>query len=94
MGRLVSRRLAAWLAAFPGLVVDVRSKGLLAAVEMCDENGASFVVDRCREHGLFVLQTQATSVRIFPPLNIVAEQVEEGLGILEEAIRRSAESQG
>lgn len=92
MGGLVSRRFTAWLASFPGVVVDVRSKGLLAAVEMRDEKDASFVVERCREHGLFVVQTQATSVRIFPPLNITAAQIEEGLDILEKAIGSCARS--
>lgn len=90
MGALVSSRFGAWLAAFPGVVVDVRSKGLLAAVEMRDEEAASSVVERCRELGLFVLQTQATSVRIFPPLVIDAAQLGEGLDILEKAIREHA----
>ena len=91
MGRLVSRRLNAWLAVYPGLVVDVRAKGLLAAAQLCDESSASFVVERCREQGLFVLQTQATSIRIFPPLNISGEQLEKGLDILERAIEARAD---
>lgn len=92
MGRLVSRRFFTWRTAHPGLVVDVRGKGLLAAVELRDENAAAFVVDECREQGLFVLQTQATSIRIFPPLNIVEEQLEGGLDILEGAIKKYADS--
>jgi acetylornithine/N-succinyldiaminopimelate aminotransferase len=90
MGAIVSKRLEPWPDAFAGLVVDVRSRGLLAAVEMRDEKAAFLVCERCREQGLFVLQTQVTSVRMFPPLIIGAGQLEEGLDILERVLKSVA----
>ncbi len=90
MGRTVFQRLHGWLAAYPGLVLSVRGKGLLFAVELRDEASASFVTEGCLRQGLFVLQTQGRMIRIFPPLNIAANEVDEGLDILEHVVKSCA----
>ena len=48
------------------------------------------VVADCMEHGLLINATHGTVIRLLPALNILDEQVDEGCGLLLEALRRSA----
>ena len=66
-------------------VVDVRGLGHLRAVEL--PGSAAPVIDRCREAGLLVIGAGDRNIRLAPPLVIRRQEVDTGLGILEEAIR-------
>jgi acetylornithine/succinyldiaminopimelate/putrescine aminotransferase len=57
----------------------------MVGVELA-QNGADLVA-ACLEKGLYVNCTHNTVLRIMPPLVITREQVEEGIGILAEALR-------
>jgi acetylornithine/N-succinyldiaminopimelate aminotransferase len=74
---------------YSGTVVDVRGKGLLLLIDFKNEKTAECVSNLCLSNGLFVRQTQHTGVRIFPALNISKAEMEEGLDIIEESIRKS-----
>jgi len=69
-------------------ITDVRGRGLLLLIEFEDEDTAAQVSDECFKRRLFIRQTQGTGIRIFPALNIEAEELEEGLTIIREAIER------
>ena len=73
-------QLEAGLAALPA-VRSVRGRGLLIGAELDRPVGP--VVDACREHGLLVLSAGPDVLRLTPPLVVDADQVVEGLTILE-----------
>jgi acetylornithine/N-succinyldiaminopimelate aminotransferase len=86
------RGLAAlsWLervrAACPGIISDVRGKGLLLAIEFKSEGVATGITERCLLKGLLVRQTQGRMIRVFPALTITEREMEEGLAILGKAV--------
>jgi acetylornithine/N-succinyldiaminopimelate aminotransferase len=89
VGRFALARLKGLKRDYPDMVVDVRGKGLLLLIEFRDEETAGCVSDKCFSDGLLVRQTQQTGIRIFPALNIQKGEMEEGLDIIEESIRKS-----
>jgi acetylornithine/N-succinyldiaminopimelate aminotransferase len=86
LGSLALGAMRSWQNKAPGLVKEVRGKGLLMAIEFHDEATATRIADTCLKQGLFVRQTQGTAIRVFPALNITAEEIQEGLRILEKAV--------
>ncbi len=86
MGGLALKCLHAWMEAYPELITAVRGRGLLLALEFCDEKTAGAIAGLCFEKRLFVRQTQGNMIRVFPALNILQEELEEGLHLLGEAI--------
>ncbi len=87
MGDWAMTRLKEWRRVYSGIVSDVRGKGLLLALEFCDEATAAKITESCLSEGLFVRQTQGNIIRIFPALNIQKEEMEEGLVIIEKTIK-------
>jgi acetylornithine/N-succinyldiaminopimelate aminotransferase len=75
--------LRARLAALPG-VQEVRGAGLLIGASL--DRPADVVVDACRERGLLVGAAGPEVLRLTPPLTISAEELEEGIGLLEEVL--------
>jgi len=68
-----------------GCIRQVRGKGLMIGVEL-DRPGQP-VVERCLRHGLLINCTHQRVLRMLPALNVSRETLEEGLGILENALR-------
>ena len=73
LGEAIARRL-------PG----VRGRGLLLAVET--GRAATDVVAECLERGLLVGTAGETAVRLTPPLTLTAQELDQGLEILEEVL--------
>jgi acetylornithine aminotransferase/acetylornithine/N-succinyldiaminopimelate aminotransferase len=69
-------------------IVQVRGQGLLIGVELTRPAGP--VVDACREAGLLVLSAGEKVVRLAPPLVAEPAQCERALGILGDALTRTA----
>ncbi|MBI5607186.1 MAG: aspartate aminotransferase family protein [Deltaproteobacteria bacterium] len=88
MGHLALRRLSEWKRDYPEGIIDVRGKGLLLAIEFCNEETATRISEACLADGLFIRQTQGTMIRIFPALNIKDREMEEGLSIIQKAIEK------
>jgi acetylornithine/N-succinyldiaminopimelate aminotransferase len=86
VGRFAQKRMTTWMNRYPGLVVDVRGRGLLLIAELCDQVSATTVASDCLAQGLFVSQTQGTMIRLFPPLTISMAEMGDGLAILERVI--------
>jgi predicted acetylornithine/succinylornithine family transaminase len=63
----------------------VRGLGLLLAVEL--DRPAGEVVAACLERGLLVGTAGETSLRLTPSLTLTTEELEQGLGILQEVLR-------
>ncbi|KAJ6595590.1 acetylornithine aminotransferase [Mycena vulgaris] len=81
--------LRALQAAHPALILDVRGRGLMLAVEFAgsDKKTAARVAKKCVEKGLLILTTSVFEVvRLIPALNISAAELEEGARIFGEAV--------
>lgn len=75
-----------WQEEYPQLIVDIRGKGLLIALEFHDERLVEEIRDTCLSNGLILNVTQKKVVRIFPALNITKEEMEEGLRIFKNVL--------
>jgi len=67
----------------PGLLAEVRGAGLMLGLRCQVPNGE--LMARLRDGGLLTVPAADNVLRILPPLIIEAAQVEEALGILEQA---------
>jgi acetylornithine/N-succinyldiaminopimelate aminotransferase len=67
------------------LITQVRVSGLMVGVELGIP--ATPAVAACMERGLLINATHDTVVRLLPPYNITAEQVDEGCEIIAEVLR-------
>ena len=63
---------------------NVRGRGLLLAVETPGPAGG--VVAECLERGLLVGTARESSLRLTPPLTLTADELDQGLAILEEVL--------
>ena len=93
MGRVAMRRLEEMREKYE-VVGDVRGRGLFIGVEIVKdkkskERGireAQAIVRACFKHGLILILAGTNTLRVVPPLNIVREELEEGLDVMEAAI--------
>ena len=77
---------------FPGLIAEVRGRGLLLGVQL-DRDPAP-IITAARERGLLVITAGTNTLRFAPPLVVSHEEVDEGMGILEEAMAVVVEREG
>jgi len=87
MGALIMQELCGWQQEFPELITSVRGRGLLIAMDMARPELAEAVVEESLRLGLFVNMTQGNIIRLFPALNITREELGEGMGLLQQAVR-------
>jgi 4-aminobutyrate aminotransferase len=85
-GEHALRTLAALGDRFPGVVTDVRGKGLMIGIELDSPERAERVEWGCFERGLLVLQSGKSCVRLSPPLIVTTAEVDTAVRILTEAI--------
>ena len=73
-----------------GLIREVRGKGLFVGIELHPGEGwfenAAEVVSRCLDRGLLIGAAQDQVLRLAPPLIVTDEEIDEGLGALEEVL--------
>ncbi len=91
-GRAVGERFRShferWRAEMPGLVRDIRIRGVMIGLELSVD--ASAVVVDCMDRGLLINATHGTVIRLLPALNVADEQIDEGCATLADALRRVA----
>jgi 4-aminobutyrate aminotransferase/(S)-3-amino-2-methylpropionate transaminase len=85
------------------LVADIRGLGAMLAMELChDEDqerpateACRLITSACRDQGLIVLPSGAHGnvIRILVPLVITDQDLDQGLGILKEAVMHIAEAE-
>ena len=68
-------------------VSDVRGKGLLAAMEF-EGDISGQVLTHANEAGVLINGVKPNAVRFMPPLTITTSEIDEGVGRLEEALRK------
>ena len=67
-------------------ITEVRGKGLLAAMEFEDDTSGQ-VLDQANAAGVLLNGVKPNAIRFMPALNISAEEVDEGMGRLETALK-------
>jgi acetylornithine/N-succinyldiaminopimelate aminotransferase len=86
--REVGQRLLVGLKGLKGkfpFITDVRGRGLLVAVEFDSDVAQSLLMD-CLGRGLLVNRVKPNALRLMPPLIIGFDEVDQALGILDEAL--------
>jgi 4-aminobutyrate aminotransferase len=71
---------------FPGLVRDIRGRGLMLGIEFDTAEHAEEVQWACFERGLLVLECGKSSVRLSPALTVTEEEMTTGLRIFARAV--------
>jgi acetylornithine/N-succinyldiaminopimelate aminotransferase len=94
VGSFIYENLKALQQAHPAIIKTVRGKGLLLAMEVCDPQIASEILEKSLGLGLFVNLTQGNVIRVFPALNIRKAEAEEGLELLGKAISLAEDEHG
>ena len=74
----------------PGLICDVRGRGLMIGIEFDTAEHAEHVTWACFQRGLLVLACGASGVRLSPPLTVDATEMETGLRLFGDAVREVA----
>ena len=71
------------------LIADVRGKGLMIGLELVDAATTRTFVERAFELGLIMSWSiyAGATVRVAPPLNVSDEEIDEGLGIIQQALQ-------
>ncbi len=65
-----------------GFTVDVRGRGLLAAIQF-DRDLSDRVVTSCLRKGLLLNPVKPNAIRFMPPLIVARDEVDEAVGILD-----------
>jgi diaminobutyrate-2-oxoglutarate transaminase len=70
--------------------VEVRGRGMIQALDLGDGDLAKAVVADCFDHGMLLgaCGTAGRVLKLIPPLTISDDDLDEGLGILAQAVRR------
>lgn len=83
IGEEFAQKLAQLVDKFPCLT-GVRGHGLLRGLAL--NRPAAPLVTKCLERGLLVLTAGENTLRLLPPLNLSAEELDLGMGLLEQAL--------
>ncbi len=69
--------------------IEIRGLGLMLGIEL--DRGVQPLIDRAREKGLLVLSAGPKVLRLLPPLNVRADEVDHAVEILTEILRMGSE---
>lgn len=93
LGKLFHSELQRLRTRFPDYISHVQGRGLLAAVLFNSPGGQPLtglcdrIAERCMQRGLLLVHTGRESIKLAPPLCITLEALQEGLAVLEQAVR-------
>jgi acetylornithine/N-succinyldiaminopimelate aminotransferase len=88
IGKETIATLNEWKRQYPALIVVVRGKGLLIAMQVSSSEFADKVKMECLDNGLILNVTHGTNIRLFPALTISAKEMKQGLAILKKAMEK------
>lgn len=81
-GAYFLERLAAIKEAHPGLVKDVRGKGLILGIQFTSPEIAKDIVTRAMGKGLLSILTEHRVMRLLPPLIVEKKEIDHAIGII------------
>lgn len=85
-GEYFLERLAGIKEAHPGLVKDVRGKGLILGIEFKSPEIAKDVVTRAVGKGLLTILTEQRVMRLLPPLTASKKEIDQAIDIISETL--------
>jgi L-lysine 6-transaminase len=68
-------------------MANVRGRGLMCAFDLPTTEIRNKFIPELRENGTFALACGASTIRMRPPLNILPEEIDEGVAAIEKTIR-------
>lgn len=71
-------------------VKGARGKGLMCAFDMPNTHARNAVISACYDNGLMILPCGTHSIRFRPPLNITADQIDDGMEIIKTSLNEAA----
>lgn len=89
MSARFQQQFAALQAELP-IIADLRICGMMIGLDLTIP--ATPAVAKCMERGLLINATHDTVIRLLPPLNVTADQVDTGCAIIAEVLREMAEN--
>jgi len=93
MGTIIQNQLRKAQINFP-IIGDVRGKGLMVGGELINEDGSPAVeiikgiIKEMGKQGIVLTKCGASTIRFAPPLTITEDQVEKGLSIILDVVKR------
>jgi L-lysine 6-transaminase len=75
--------------AYPHIVSNARGLGLYAAFDVASADVRDKIRRSCFEAGLIILPSGERAIRFRPPLTVTSAEIDEGIAIIEKAIRES-----
>ena len=84
-GQYFQEKLQLLAGRFPGVILEIRGKGLIIGIELKGKAGE--VQRSCQARGLLVNSLGETVLRFLPPLNVKKDELDSALGILEKVIK-------
>jgi L-lysine 6-transaminase len=72
---------------YPNVIYNVRGRGLFCAFDFKDVEKRTKFREICFNKGLLILPCGKRAIRFRPALNITREQLDEGLNIIEDALK-------
>jgi len=86
-GEIFVRGFEALQQKFPGLITEIRGRGLILGVQLTED--PTSIVTAARERGMLIITAGMNTLRFVPSLTISEEEIGQGLAILEEAILKT-----
>ncbi len=86
-GEYLQKRLAELTLEFPALASNPRGKGLMCAFDLDTAQNRNQLIDKAYEEGLILIGCGDRSIRFRTPLTIKQEELNEGLGIITNALK-------
>jgi acetylornithine aminotransferase len=83
-GEIFRRHFAELQQRYPGVVTEIRGRGLILGLQLNQDPAE--VVQAARERGLLIITCGINTLRFVPPLVISEEEIEEGMAILKDAM--------
>ncbi|MDX1531561.1 MAG: aminotransferase class III-fold pyridoxal phosphate-dependent enzyme, partial [Rhodothermales bacterium] len=75
------------------VIENARGRGLMCAFDLPSKAFRNAVRQRAYKHGLVILGCGERTIRFRPALTITKDEIDQGLDLLEQAIREEAESE-
>ncbi|MCI0469270.1 MAG: aminotransferase class III-fold pyridoxal phosphate-dependent enzyme, partial [Nitrospirae bacterium] len=86
MGEYLIERLKRLMSYYPERIIDIRGKGLFAAMEINIDG--SDIVKACLEKGVLINCTAGNVLRFTPPLIVEEKDIDHMVDILDEVMSR------